>query len=350
MAAKTGSNTKIGLNFASAIDSVVAAGAGHQVECESFDHNKNQERTALGAIGSGLAMEKHSFKGAARPTASMEVNVKNDGTSLALIPWFAQDERAPVLVTSGVYEHSVIPQLQSINCFGNLAIQADTTDVYEYINGVLSNLSVNITPNQPLKISAAPQFGAVRVDGTTNTVSTLNSATEPASVKVLVSRPDTYVRINAQAGGALASGDVIPVTNVTVEYTLPREFVEEMKGSAGFSAPRLTDILGAMVTFTIKEQSEAGFAFIRAHTADTEYKMDIIVQGALISGSHYNEARFYFPRLLVESDPQSPVTSAAINPRTVTLKAFAADANPTGMVSVLPHFVIKNPRATKLTV
>lgn len=340
--AKTGASTFIGFTMNSSIDSAIAAGAGDKllVKTGGFQHSKGSSELVQEAVGSGANMQLASDPGSSKPTLTVPHDMKYDDAAIGMLAqFFGLESIGPV--SSGYYPHSFSYNPNRNTNFGCLALQATDSDIFEYVNCAVTALTINAVPNQYLEgqfsLLATAQK-STGTDTTTNSAASLATVTEPANTSLVTVRPIHKMRINAQAGAALADSDALQITKASIELGSAQELVDEMKGSDGNGAPRNSGVLTAKITATFKKKT--AMVYNIAFNAGTLYKGDI----EFSIGSY--SLKVLFPKLQIVGEPSYTPSGIGENEETVTFTAIFATSNPTGMFSGYPAVVVKNQRAT----
>jgi len=345
MASITGANTGLAISLSNTFDTVIAPSTGQKVQVDNINQGRGLTELSESPIGSGLSMQQDSDIGDYKPTVSITKTVRSDDSGIAILaPFFGQEA---VAVTGSGSIHSFTHQGTSITNFINLGIAPDTASVIEYINGVCTKLNFKLNPNDYMKSSIDLLFTEQRITGTIFTNANITSATEVSGRKNFVVRPAHYVRLNAQAGSALANGDAIAITEAEVNLIKDRELVGEIRGATGYGAPRVSGNPPFSAELMVTFKTLADLTYFTAVNAGTEYKADLVVQGDLISGSTYNMFIIMLPRLKIVTDPDFNVTDPGENPLKVRFKSLVATSVPSGMTSVYPSINVINSRATK---
>ena len=345
MASITGANTNLAVTLSSVFDTVTAPGTGHKLQVDGITHSKGLTELTENPIGSGLSMQQDSDTGDYKPTVSFSKTVRSDDQGHAILAAFFGQETVNVTGTGNI--HSLTHQGVSLTNYINLAFQTDTAGVAEYINGVCTKVGLSFDPNDYMKQDFELLFTEQRITGTTATTANLAAATEPTSRVNYVVRPSHYVRMNAQAGGALANGDAVSVIKADLQLMKERELVGEIRGASGYGAPRVSGNPPFSAELTLTFKTLADLTYFTAVNAGTEYKADIVVQGTLISGSTYNTFIVLLPRLKIVTDPDYNPSSPGENPLTVKFRTLVASSVPSGMTSVYPSVNIINNKAAK---
>lgn len=154
------------------------------------------------------------------------------------------------------------------------------------------------------------------------------------------------LRINAQAGGALAGGDTVKPASWEITYRRPAEG-EYLAGNANkIDEPVATGpvVVGLSLTFPIFSAN----TWTAALQADTRYKADLVLTGLQISGAYYYSESLFFPHLVLEETDAQLIGAGKI-PNPVRFKAIEASAAPTGMSYTKPLTIeLINKRTTDL--
>lgn len=345
MPAKSGSNSGIILKPYLTFDTPSAPSTGDKMRIDSENFSRNTTQLTEAPVGGQVIMTKDQEIGDDDPSGTITKTLRTNDAYNAAIMNFLGTETVTT-VTSGVYEHSAIANTTSIVNYLLFGKETDSANVEEYVNALATELSFEFNPNQFVKSTANFKASKRLITGTTATTANIAAATEPTNYNFIF-RDTDYVWVNAQAGGALSQSDVLAVTSASVSLNRELEYVDEAKGVAGKSAPRVAGeppFIGS-ITVTLKEKD--GNTFWTAHDAGTEYKLSLRVAGPIITGAFRHYFRIDFPRLKVVTEPQYNLSSASVNPVTITFQCLAAASNPTGMGSIYPMFVLCNDRVTK---
>lgn len=337
MTAITGGKTVIGISINSVIDSCVAAGAGEKVLVKSLNHGRNSTELTTNPIGGGLFMTQDSDVGSILPSFSINKDMKYDDKAIGLLAQMLGTENVTAWGGPNCLSvHSLLFNETLNTNYANVAFHGSSATVYEYLNAAVKSAKFTLKPNQYLDATFDCIATNRKTSSTTNTPETLVAATEPTSAKMVVVRPTHYVRINAQAGGALANSDAVAVVEANIEYSRDQECVEEIRGADGNSAPRATALFATTLSVTLKNQTD--FTWIAAYEAGTEYKADCVVTDSTTT----KEYNFVFPRLKIVAEPKYDITDDGENQVSITFKGLVAASKPTGMIHAYPYARIVN--------
>jgi hypothetical protein len=344
MAAIDGSQRIIGIKVATTLDTPTAIGTNDKIEGGSFSGSEGTEELIPGAVGSGASMQNGSDLGAQLPAATFTgVPMRFGGADLVALAQMHGTATVSGPDANSIYHHSILWNATANAKYLTLADKITTASVAQYTTVITTDCTINI-PQVPGYVTCDYNFLANEVDyaSVTNTVATIANATITDTDRVVAQLASTF-RINTQAGGALASGDIKNITSLSVTLSRPQEFVREMKGSAGLGAPRTTGefpiIIGVTVTFRNLEDA----AWVRDHQSGKEFKADWKVLG----GSNANKfVEQSIPRMKIVEAPSMDGSSAGNNAHTVSFKVLEATASPTGMIDTRPYLRVCNTRST----
>lgn len=349
MGSITGSKAVIGLKLGSTFGTAVAIGAGDKMEVEDFTRTEGTEELTKNSIGSGLSMATDAKRGATTPTVGFtKVGGYNDAGMVALAQMFGGASAA--LISTGAYQHSIIFNETANQKFATIAFQGASAVAgsFEYPSAALTEATI-AAENPPNWVTVAMQGLAneEKLDSSANTYLTLNGATV-ADPEPIVVKPSDEFLINAQGGAGLASpANRVNIVSASFNPRRPQELVREIKGSAGNAQPVATADLPFQAELTVQFRSLEDLTWFEGHQDGDEYKARFVVEGPQIGASGVNyRFEYNLPRLVIVSSPDFGLSSPGNNPLTVVFKCLAASANPTGMISVYPYFLLRNARAT----
>lgn len=183
----------------------------------------------------------------------------------------------------------------------------------------------------------------------TSTVTTLASATfraKPKTAEYVWNDPThCVVRMNAQAGGSLSSGDNIYPSKITLDYVFPFDD-QDVTGS---NVPCIDEPLNSgypIITGSFEFPTVRSIADLEAVQSPSLKKASIGLVGKTDSaGTGYPfQTTFMLPCLkLLTAD--TPVTGAKKEGKTLRFECTLPDdetANPTGMSDVMPYIDVQN--------
>lgn len=152
------------------------------------------------------------------------------------------------------------------------------------------------------------------------------------------------IRMNAQAGDALDSGDVIAnVSDVPID--LERTMSADISlGGTYIGQPAESNFKHA-VKVQLSRAASADVAYLSTFKAGTAQKMDLVFTGAVIAGTHTYKVTFGFPRLKFSGPPDCKLEDIVKNG--LEFVAEEAASAPSGMTGHVRLWVeIINTRST----
>lgn len=180
-------------------------------------------------------------------------------------------------------------------------------------------------------------LASIRVDMMGNKIETvsptntsLTSVTYPDKSNVAKLDTRSKIRMNAQAGAALADGDMIYPYSFELSYSRP--FRENYEASyADMSEPVQDGFVVPTLNLTFDKYNLD--TFLDAIEADTEYKMDILLEGAVITGAYRYTLRVDIPKIMWLSGAADVGGPGTIS-HTVQGRPLGVTSAPTGMTGV----------------
>jgi hypothetical protein len=220
-------------------------------------------------------------------------------------------------------------------------------EVEEIVGNTVTGLTL-LAESPPNYVDVAVELLANKInyDSVVNTDVTMDAITVANSQRIVI-KPEDEFRINAQAGGALSSGDIYNIESVTITASYEQEHVREIKGEAGNGEPRATGSPPLAFELTVQFRGLADLSWFEAHQDGDEYKMQLVITGPIAGGAVPYLFRYDIPRAKIVVPPSHPIGNAGDNPLTVTFKGFVASTNPTGMASRYPMVVVVNTKSTE---
>jgi hypothetical protein len=169
-------------------------------------------------------------------------------------------------------------------------------------------------------------------DSVINTATQVSALTYPAQGLRAFFR-QAVLRLNAQAGGALAGSDKLYVSSIKVNFVGQAYDEVHVAGAATIIEPAETNHLEASIELTFARFDAASDDFFAAHRDVTLYKGDLTLTGPAIATTSY-AMLFQWPNLAV-TDFNAPIPGGGGNSApTMRLKAYSTTAAPTGMTGV----------------
>jgi len=195
-----------------------------------------------------------------------------------------------------------------------------------------------------------PTFLAKRelVDGSgANTTSTMASVTLPTQASTryaVLTSSQLIVRYNAASGDALAAGDKIYPSGMTLTFARAYKRRRTARNAPYVDEP----VVGAWLpvsgslTFPIDEVSGWWSDMVDG----TEKKMDIALTGSLIGGSVYWKYLFELPSVNVSTEGLPDLNTPDLLETTINFTAHYAASQPTGMAFNFPRLTVTDTTAT----
>lgn len=344
MTAKTGSSSNIVVAKGSTYGTAVSGGAGSKILVESLNHGRNADQLTSAPIGSGLDMLDDSELGTIKPSVNIQAVDKFDGSGNLLQALFFQGASVTAGASS-TYTHSFVYNATRNGYFGTVAFDAAVGSVFEYASCTPTKVGFTVEPDNYTKLSVDLIADKQTIASTTNTPASLAAATASTTKKVVARSSDKF-RINAQAGGALADGDVVAIKSAEITYSYSAEAANEIRNATGLGQPVATGNPPFTAEIKVVLRNNSDLTWFTAAQAGTEYKADLTITSSYYAGGAVNYKKiFNFPRLKLMSDPDWNLSQAGDNPVTLTFSALVASANPTGMINTYPYILVTNATA-----
>lgn len=345
MAYITGAQTNIILKQGSTYETAVEGATGDKLIDVQVTPSTSAVIGEANGIGSGLTMAQDVDKLREDFGLTLAQSARYDDAGLSrVMALFLGAVTAPVEQNTGEgdYLHKFYHSATA-NKFCTVAYNSDSAGVFEYPSCYVRSVSITTgqTPGY-LNWTADLLANDQDITSTVNDTASLAAATVLGSTKVVHSVTAGKLWINAQGGDALDSGDAINADTVTINYSKPKILVNTFGTSEVINDDLFTAEL--VITFpTLKD-----LTYFTAQQAGTAYKALFFVEGSQIGAGDNNTIAFAFPKLKVLDRPQYAVTDSGANPLSVTLRAFAATANPTGMDYTTPYGYVINANSAAL--
>jgi hypothetical protein len=347
MASISGSNASAAIQIATTWGTAVAAGAGDKLTGEiAFSANGTilESRT----IGSGAYMRSNFTRGAYIPTATFTGDMGFRNNCDTIIAAFMGTSGAPTEVTASQadYRHTITFNSALNARYVSLGFTDTSSTSQEIPTAAVRSIGIKST-SVPGYVDFTAEFlgNSIVFPGVTNTYAAVVAATSTDSELVAADFSDAF-RTNAQSGASIATGNLYSITGFDFSMTRPQDIIAEIKGSAGLSAPISSAVAEGSFNVTVKELADQ--AYYTIWSAETAQKASIDIQGTQIGTGTNKTFLLNIPRLLLVQEPQYSLSSDGINTLGLNFNLAVASANPTGMTSTYPYFVITNGLATTL--
>lgn len=353
MAYITGADTKIGLKVASTFGTATTCTTGDQLEVESLSQSTNPEELTAAPIGSGLTMANDSRQGAQDPKVTIEQIAKYNDPGVVATAVFQGNDTVTSL-GSGGYIHSILNNENFNSKFVTAAFQlfsatSATNASAEFPSCAVNNLKFTVDgPPSYAKLAYELLANKREIASPTNTYAQLETVTAADSDRVIFDVASEFA-INIQSGSTLSSPtDVRSILGAELVLDKTQSAAREARGSGatGNGQPIPTGAPPFSGTLTVRFKSLDDATFFTGAGAGSEYKAYLKIVGPLIGGSIYKTIQWFIPRMKVITDPEYNLTSAAVNPHSVTFKILVATSNPSGMISQYPYPCVINSRST----
>ena len=348
MVAKSGANSSAGLmvNASSVAWGATAGSLGTGHSCQAaYTPSQSVSELTSSPIGTGNQMDVDSQAGAVEYGFSLAgESTFQSGLDIVMAQFFGTVAApAEQNASEGDYMHRMTFNSTWNTNYCTYGIETSSTTTHEYATAACTSLSLSSSSVKSyLSWSASFVANDITLASPTNNNAALQACTIADDEKIVVSSTDEFW-INAQAGGALSSGDRLAITDYSIQLEKPQETAKEVKGADGNGEPVATGLLGATLTITLR--ANADNTYYTAWDAGTEYKCLFQSIGTTIASGDDKSLTVYTPRMKLINAPDFSNSDVGINPVTLTFKILAASANPTGMNSTLPYAEIVNERS-----
>ena len=339
----SGADAKIGLKKSPIFGIELPLGANDAVCHEGFDWDNTSETIEPASLGCGLAMKQDVIKGALSTTVNLPTDLKFDGVSQTILQMLMGGEETPSEQTSGQgdYLHRFIYDASRPHAvIGAQATDGDTV-VFPASFATGISLSVDSYPN---KVSLVADFIANdrKKDSAINNFAQLENLTELPS-NIVIAQRDTTLRINERDGAALAAGDNVAHSGITLNLTRAMENTNDADGVGAGTRPKsVGQFEGTLdVTFSGLEDLD----YFTAFDDDVIHKCSLVIEGVQI-GTGLNESfSVFLPAIKLNSEPDYSLSDAGENPMSLSFDILGAVVVPSGMASQLPYFETINSRS-----
>lgn len=238
------------------------------------------------------------------------------------------------------YTHTLRPKIDNQDIFGTLAFEKkENTIIHTYPSVKFKGFEITGQAGENLKLnSTLIPCGFTNADGTV-VAAAFDNVTHRAKSGI-VNFNKCQFWMNAQSGGAVATGDAIYPSGLTFQYMRDMEpkFVSRNKtdATAFYSdQPEDGDFPEIMLTLDFPKYSVD--TYVTALLADTHYKMKINFQGALIGTDYYNFALYLTNLELLNANAAIEGSGKIVQP--LEFRCKAASAAPTGMSYADPFYI-----------
>lgn len=339
----TGADGVIALRIADVWGTAETCGAGHRIEVESIEENRNADKLEANPIGSGRIAANDAQQGAISPTISGEKLIHFGDATGALICAFYGGESIVTQGATGTYAHSFVHNETFGTRYLTFARQYAANSILECATAIPTKLTWTFENTPDYGRLAFELLGNdIRYESTTNTYAILENATTVLDTERCVHTSASEFLLNGQAAAALSSPtDRVSITSIVFEENKPYESAREFKGSAGNGEPIPSGDPPYAATLTVVLKAAEEATYWQRSRDGTEYKASFQVTGTSVGGVA-KRLTLYFPRLKLIDEPSQPVSSGGLNPLTLTFEVLVASTIPSGMADRYPHPVLIN--------
>lgn len=167
----------------------------------------------------------------------------------------------------------------------------------------------------------------LKVDSTTNTETQLNLADLETSPYDIAIFQDLVMRINSQSGSALASGDSLQISDMSLEFERVKD-AKMVAGGAYIALPREQSVK-ISGKFSLPHDEGQAMTWLEIFKAKTAQKADFTFTGPVAASTYHYSWKFGFPRIVISNPPDSKL--ADIIETGLEFVAEEASAAPSGM-------------------
>ncbi len=347
MAAISGAQTNAIYKIATTFGTAVSGGAGNKLKAE-ITPAFNSEILKPRQVGSGASMIQSAPRGNFKPSVNLTMDAGYRNCMDFILAQFFGTAPAPVEQTGsqGDYKH-IITFNPSLNAkFGTLAFETTDGTVMEFPSCATRSIGLSLDDAPGIfEFTAELIANNAVLSGTVNTNASLASATATDNEIVAHNLDDTF-RINLSSGGSLAGGDQYNIMGYNLQLSRPQEIKGEIRGAAGNSRPRATDLFEGTLSVTVAELAD--HTYYTYWQNETPLKCALNIQGSQIGSGLNRGITLYLPKMILTQEPQYAPVSPGVNGMTLNFQLIDAVTNPTGMSSRYPYVEIINQLSASL--
>lgn len=235
----------------------------------------------------------------------------------------------PAQLSGAAYSHTFVITDNNAEQFATYAVHKATTTygVWEVPSAKFNGFKLSCNIGELAKVNF--DFSGNKIDtvGAVNNSTSMGNVTYPTSANLC--RMDTRfkMRMNAQAGAALADSDKIYPKGFIITFKRPMSEDEFEAGYSDMSEPIQNGF--AEATIELKFDKYDADTFMTAILAETAYKMDILFEGDIIAAAYRYQLRIDIPKVQWKVT-EAPATSPGKIPLSITGRCMAVDVAPTG--------------------
>ena len=241
-------------------------------------------------------------------------------------------------VIAALYGASATPAIQGASAayLHSFTSADESTKFFTFAterSGTIREVPSAIVKKLTLKVGDGKLQGTVSMVGNTCiNNSAVNGATQmdaltPAAEANFVLFGTGVLRMNAQSGGALSSGDSLDISDFSIDLERKVDAKASLGGS--YVSQPATGPLVATVKMTMSKATSAGMGYETDFIAMTAKKMDIIFTGGIADATYHYKWTFIFPRMKFVKVPDSKLADNMVID--LELSSEEASSAPTGM-------------------
>ncbi|MDO8282699.1 MAG: phage tail tube protein [Thermodesulfovibrionia bacterium] len=340
MPSVSGREVRVALKKAAVWGTAVACGAGDGILCLADSMKKKINSEVDNSLG--LAFAEDRDQGNIVVEGGLPAYLRYDSHDRPIALAMGSTQAPTQQGATAAYVNSILLADNIDGLFASLAINK-IINVDEFPSDKIVGFTIKGVSGQVVMIEY------IKICNDKVVASIVNNLTSFANVTYLektnrVLFGQGVFRINAQAGGALADGDI--VTPSAFEFTFKRNLKGEyVAGSANkIDEPTNEGVPEIKLKLTFARYTAT--TYIADLFADVKKKMDITFTGAVIEGAYSRQFKLQFPNLAY-SDADAPTKEAKLD-NVVEFDCLATTAAPTGMAGILKPFQVNliNKRTT----
>lgn len=252
----------------------------------------------------------------------------------------------PTQLSGTAYYNTYSPADSIADLFATFAIKKSGTshNIWEVPSAKIHGFTISGEVGNLCTIAMNMMGNKIETVSPVNT--SLSSVTYPTSTNVARIDSRTKFRMNTQSGGALSDSDIIYPYNFELIYNRPMKENYEA-GNTDMSEPVQDGFAEAKLKLTFDKYNLD--TFMDAIAAETDQKMDILLEGGLITGGNGQRylMRFDLPKLTWMTGA-ADVGGPGVIQHVVEAQLLAVDSAPTGMSGVIDPLsvYVENMRTT----
>lgn len=237
-----------------------------------------------------------------------------------------------------VYSNSYTMANDIVGYFATLAFKKKSDVIVEYPSVKLNGFTLEGQMNQPLSLTFKGLADEEERSSSVNTTTTMGSVTYRNKEFRLLMDANSYFRVNDQSGDALDSDDNINPSGFSLTLERPM-FADLVAGSANILEPAEDGFPNATLKLDFPRYDDTNDTFFDNLQADTEKKIELYFQGAVIDGSDYYSLKISCPKAKV-NEAKSNISGAGRMPVSIVFDLYYETTAPSGMTGINEPFQI----------